>query len=30
MEGGWEWHLGFLGPKDLQRAYKEVLEGSIG
>ena len=30
MEGGWEWHLGFLGPRDLQRAYKEVLEGSIG
>lgn len=30
MEGGWEWHLGFLGPKDLERAYKEVLEGSIG
>ena len=30
MEGGWEWHLGFLGPKDLQRAYKEVLEGSLG
>ena len=22
MEGGWEWHLGFLGPKDLQRAYQ--------
>lgn len=30
MEGGWEWHLGFLGPKDLQRAYREVLEGTIG
>jgi len=30
MEGGWEWHLGFLGPKDLERAYREVLEGSIG
>ena len=30
MEGGWEWHLGFLGPKDLQRAYEEVLEGSLG
>ena len=30
MEGGWQWHLGFLGPKDLQQAYKEVLAGSIG
>ena len=28
MEGGWQWHLGFLGPKDLQRAYGEVLEGT--
>ena len=30
MEGGWEWHLGFLGPKDLERAYREVREGTIG
>jgi transketolase len=30
MEGGWEWHLGFLGPKDLERAYREVKEGTIG
>jgi transketolase len=30
MEHGWQWHLGFLGPKDLQQAYKEVLEGSVG
>ncbi len=30
MEGGWEWHLGFLGPKDLTRAYQEVLEGTVG
>ncbi len=30
MEGGWEWHLGFLGPKDLERAYAEVMEGTIG
>lgn len=30
MEGGWEWHLGFLGPSDLERAYREVLEGTIG
>ncbi len=30
MEGGWEWHLGFLGPKDLERAYREVMEGEIG
>ena len=30
MEGGWEWHLGFLGPKDLEQAYREVMEGQIG
>jgi transketolase len=30
MEHGWQWHLGFRGPKDLQRAHKEVLEGRIG
>ena len=30
MEHGWEWHLGFLGPKDLERAYREVMEGTIG
>jgi transketolase len=30
MEYGWQWHLGFLGPKDLERAYQEVLNGSIG
>ena len=30
MEGGSERHLGFLGPKDPQRAYRDVLEGSIG
>lgn len=30
IEGGWEWHLGFLGPKDLERAYREVREVTIG
>lgn len=30
MEGGWQWHLGFLGPADLRRAYDEVLSGRIG
>jgi transketolase len=30
MEQGWQWHLGYLGPKDLERAYREVLEGSVG
>ena len=30
MEHGWQWHLGYLGPKDLARAYQEVLEGNIG
>ena len=30
MEHGWEWHLGFLGPKDLERAYREVMEGEVG
>jgi transketolase len=30
MEHGWQWHLGYLGPKDLERAYREVLEGSVG
>lgn len=30
MEHGWEWHLGFLGPKDLEQAYREVLQGQVG
>ncbi len=30
MEHGWQWHLGYLGPKDLERAYREALEGQIG
>ena len=30
MEHGWEWHLGFLGPKDLEQAYREVMEGEVG
>ena len=24
MEGTWEWHLGFLGPMDLKKAYSEI------
>ncbi|MGI9420199.1 MAG: transketolase, partial [Geminicoccaceae bacterium] len=30
MEGTWQWHLGFLGPKDLERAYAEIEQGVIG
>lgn len=30
MEHGWEWHLGFLGAKDLERAYAEVIASDIG
>lgn len=30
MEGTWQWHLGFLGPKDLERAYAEIAAGDIG
>ena len=30
MEGTWQWHLGFLGPKDLERAYAEIESGEIG
>lgn len=30
MEGTWQWHLGFLGPKDLKRAYDEIENGVIG
>lgn len=30
MEGTWQWHLGFLGPADLDRAYAEISAGSIG
>ena len=30
MEGTWQWHLGFLGPKDLERAYREIEAGVIG
>ena len=30
MEHGWEWHLGFLGPKDLEQAYREVMQGEVG
>jgi len=30
MEGTWQWHLGFLGSKDLARAYDEIENGDIG
>ncbi|MEM9624742.1 MAG: transketolase [Pseudomonadota bacterium] len=30
MEGTWQWHLGFLGPKDLERTYEEIENGVIG
>lgn len=30
MEGGWQWHLGFLGKKDVERAYAEIEAGQIG
>jgi transketolase len=30
MENTWQWHLGFLGPADLERAYAEIDAGSIG
>jgi transketolase len=30
MEGTWQWHLGFLGPKDRDRAYAEIEQGMIG
>ncbi len=30
MEGTWQWHLGFLGPLDLDRAYQEIDSGTIG
>ena len=30
MEGTWQWHLGFLGPKDLEQAYAEIENGVIG
>lgn len=30
MEGTWQWHLGFLGPADLERAYAEIEAGEIG
>jgi transketolase len=30
MEGTWQWHLGFLGPKDLKRACQEIEDGVIG
>ena len=30
MEGTWQWHLGFLGPADRERAYAEIAAGRIG
>ena len=27
MEGTWQWHLGFLGPRDKARALAEIEEG---
>ncbi|MEI8146368.1 MAG: transketolase [Alphaproteobacteria bacterium] len=30
MEHGWEWHLGYLGPKDVARAYAELIAGDVG
>jgi transketolase len=30
MENTWQWHLGFLGPADLERAYAEIDTGNIG
>ena len=29
MEGTWQWHLGFLGEKDLEKAYKEIERGLL-
>ena len=29
MEGTWEWHLGFLGPRDLEVAYAEIERGLV-
>ena len=27
MEGTWQWHLGFLGPNDRERALEEIAQG---
>jgi transketolase len=29
MEHTWQWHLGFLGPKDRDRAYEEIKKGLL-
>lgn len=29
MEGTWQWHLGFLGPADRDRAYAEIEAGLV-
>jgi transketolase len=30
MEGTWQWHLGYLGPADRDRALAEIEAGEIG
>lgn len=30
MEGTWQWHLGFLGPEDRDRALAEIEAGEVG
>jgi transketolase len=30
MQGAWQWHLGFLGPDDRDRALAEIAAGEIG
>ena len=30
MEGTWQWHLGFLGPADRDRALAEIEAGEVG
>lgn len=30
MEGAWQWHLGFLGPDDRDRALAEIEAGMVG
>ena len=30
MEHTWQWHLGFLGPEDRDRALAEIEAGAIG
>ena len=30
MEHTWQWHLGYLGPQDRDRALAEIEAGEIG